>query len=361
MKFGLFHVCECPDNDYRRAYKELLGQVEYGEELGFNSVWLGEHHGSEYGCMPHLPVMGAAISQITDKMRIGAAVSILPFQNPVRVAEDYAMIDVLSNGRLDMGVGRGYQPREFAMLGLADQQAHSREIFNESLEILIGCWENEHFSYHGKHFQLDDVRVLPRPVQKPRPPIYVAAISPQTFDLVDRHGLNIMLNPTFMPPGELKQHVIDAKRKLVASGRDPKTLNFPMNWQIHLAETQEEAEARPSKALDWYYNFVMDLAPKGQKGYEYMSEKAAEAQRVGIKIKGLQKAGTILLSTPKEAIAAIEDLRDSIGQQEILCWMRVGGLDDKSVRKSMKIFAEEVMPHFADEEPVVPEAILESA
>ena len=126
MRFGMFYVLESPDGDHRRAYKEMLGQIEYAEELGFDSVWLAEHHGSAYGSMPSPAVAAAAIATLTERLRIGIAVSILPFANPVRIAEDYAMVDVISNGRLDMGVGRGYQPREFAMLGLADQQQHSR-------------------------------------------------------------------------------------------------------------------------------------------------------------------------------------------------------------------------------------------
>ena len=166
MRFGMFYVLESPDGDHRRAYKEMLGQIEYAEELGFDSVWLAEHHGSAYGSMPSPAVAAAAVAAITERLRIGIAVSILPFGNPVRIAEDYAMVDVISNGRLDMGVGRGYQPREFAMLGLADQQQHSRAIFAESLDILIGLWENDTFSYQGEFYQIDNVSLSPRPVQR---------------------------------------------------------------------------------------------------------------------------------------------------------------------------------------------------
>ena len=204
MKFGMFYVLECPDGDFSRAYKEMLGQIEYAEELGYDSVWLAEHHGSPYGSLPSPQVAMASIAQITERMRIGLAVSILPFDHPVRIAEDFAMVDVLSNGRLDLGVGRGYQPREFKMLGLADKQEHSREIFEESLDIIVGLWENETFSYNGKHFQLEDVTITPRPVQKPRPPLYVAAISPQTFHLVKKYDMNVLVTPTLMSLEELE-------------------------------------------------------------------------------------------------------------------------------------------------------------
>lgn len=358
MRFGMFYVLECPDGDYRRAYKEMLGQIEYAEELGFDSVWLAEHHGSAYGSMPSPAVAAASVATITERLRIGIAVSILPFGNPVRIAEDYAMVDVISNGRLDMGVGRGYQPREFAMLGLADKQEHSRAIFAESLDVLVGLWENERFSYHGEFYQLDDVGITPRPVQTPRPPIYVAAISPESFAIVEKYGLNIMVTPTLMSLPELKDNVIEAKKRLIKAGRAPETLNFPMNWQMHLGATREEAEQRPSEALDWYFNLVMDLVPKGPnapKGYEFMRDLAAAFEEAGgVSVPALQEAGIIVLDDPAGTAAKLREVRDDIGQQEVFCWMRIGGLSDESVRASMKLFAEEVMPEFQGGDPVVP-------
>ncbi|MBA3347195.1 MAG: LLM class flavin-dependent oxidoreductase, partial [Actinobacteria bacterium] len=190
MKFGVFFVSETPDDDYKRAYDETLEQIEYAEHLGFDTVWLAEHHGSTYGSMPSGAVMAAAVAQRTTFIRIGLAVNILPFNNPVRMAEDYAMVDVLSNGRLDYGVGRGYQPDEFAMLGLGDRQETSREIFQESLEVITGLWTHEQFSYSGKYYTLDHAELHPRPIQKPHPPVYVAAISPETFGLIAEKGYN---------------------------------------------------------------------------------------------------------------------------------------------------------------------------
>lgn len=363
MKFGMFYVLESPDGDYRRAYKEMLGQIEYAEELGFDSVWLAEHHGSPYGSMPSPAVAAAAVAAITERLRIGIAVSILPFANPVRTAEDYAMVDVISDGRLDMGVGRGYQPREFAMLGLADQQAHSREIFNESLEILIGLWENERFTYHGEHYTLDDVGITPRPVQQPRPPIYVAAISPPTFALVEKYDLNIMVTPTLMTLPELKENVIAAKRRLIEAGRPAASLNFPMNWQMHVAPTKEEAETRPAEALEWYFNLVMDLVPKGPNapaGYEFMRDLAAAFEEAGgVSVPALEEGGIIILDDPEGVAARIREVRDDIGQQEIFSWMRIGGLSDEKVRASMKLYAEEVMPQFQGQDPVVPDALVD--
>ena len=336
MKFGMFYVLESPDGDYQRAYKEMFGQIEYAEELGWDSVWLAEHHGSPYGSMPSPQLAMTSIAMITERMRIGLAVSILPFDNPVRIAEDFAMVDVISGGRLDLGVGRGYQPREFKMLGLADQQQHSREIFEEELEILIGLWENETFSYQGKFFQLDDVTITPRPVQKPRPPLYVAAISPSTFELVRKYDLNVLVTPTLMSLDELKTFVLKAKQDLCEAGHDPLELNFPMNWQMHLAETEEEA-------LD---SAVRSARLVLQPGHEARAERAdcAEGLRVhGQPGRGVRSRGRGVDQRPagrrdhpprqpEKVRQKIEEVYTEIGQQEIFCWMRIGGLEDKKVR-----------------------------
>lgn len=364
MKFGLFYVLECPDHDYRRAYAEMLDQIEYAESLGFDKVWLAEHHGSDYGSMPSPQVAAAAIAERTSTMRIGVAVSNITFAHPVRIAEDYAMVDNISNGRLDFGVGRGYQPREFHAMGMDDKMSHSREIFAESLDIIQGLWANEKFSYEGKHFKLQDVDCRPKPVQSP-PPIYVAAISPQTFDLVAEQGHNMLITPTLMTLPELTDFTIEAKRKLIAHGRDPLSLNFPMNWQIHLAPTEEQALAETESAFLWYFDEVMKHVPQGANvppTYERYAELAAAAAEAGgLSVAGLREGGIVLLGTPQDAINELSRLHDEMGLQEISCWMRIGGLDDKAVRSSIKLMAEEVIPALKDAGPVVPKALRDEA
>jgi alkanesulfonate monooxygenase SsuD/methylene tetrahydromethanopterin reductase-like flavin-dependent oxidoreductase (luciferase family) len=357
-------VLESPDDDYRRAWDEMLEQIEFAEQLGFDSVWLAEHHGSNYGTMPSPQVAAAAIASRTARMRIGIAVSILPFDNPVRIAEDYAMVDVISNGRLDFGVGRGYQPHEFRMLGLADRQAKSREIFREALDVILGAWTNENFSYSGKHFQFDNIHLVPRPIQKPHPPVYMAAISPESFELVKEKGLRIMVTPTLMSLPELKENVLHAKRELVALGHDPRSLNFPMNWQMHLSDSPEQAKADTAQAFGWYFERVMSLVPQGADtppSYERYAELAAAFQAQGsVDVEQLREQGIVLLDSPEGAVAAIRRLWEDIGQQEILCWMRIGGLEHEKVMRSLELFANKVMPEVKPLEPNVPAALATS-
>jgi alkanesulfonate monooxygenase SsuD/methylene tetrahydromethanopterin reductase-like flavin-dependent oxidoreductase (luciferase family) len=364
VKFGVFFVCETPDDQYKRAYDEMLEQIEYAEHLGFDTVWLAEHHGSTYGSMPSAAVMGAAVAQRTKFIRIGIAVNILPFNNPVRMAEDYAMVDVLSNGRLDYGVGRGYQPSEFEMLGLGDRQAESRQIFQESLDVITGLWTHEQFSYDGTYYKIPYAELHPRPIQRPHPPIYVAAISPETFGLVADKGYNLLVTPTLMALPELKEFIVDAKRRLVEHGRDPSSIEFPMNWQIHLANTEAEAKARTKDAFGWYFDKVMQLVPHGARvprTYEAYGEMArAYEEAGGFPIEQLQDMGVVVLGDAQTAIRRVAEVRDDAGINRISCWFRIGGMEHRKVMDSMEIFAREVMPKFADPAPF-PAAALPAA
>jgi len=364
MKFGVFYVLECPDHDFRRAYREMLSQVSYAEELGFDEVWLAEHHGSDYGSMPSPQVAAAAIAERTRRIRIGIAVSNLTFAWPVRVAEDYAMVDVLSGGRLDFGAGRGYQPAEFRNMSVADQQDVSREVFAEAMEIIRGLWSRpaaEPFSYRGRHFTIDGVECRPTPVQRPTPPMYVASISPQTFELAASQGYNLLITPMLVTLPELNQLVVDIKRKLIATGRDPLSLDFPMNWQIHLADSTAEALATAAEPLAWHYRRVLRLVPRGPdapRGYERYAELAAATEEAGgPTLDGLRESGAVYVGDPAGLAAEIETLRQETGLQHLICWMRFGGLAHEKVLRSLELLAREVMPRFRGLPPLVPRAL----
>lgn len=354
MKFSVFYVLEAPDHDFRRAYREMLAEIDLAEELGFDSVWLAEHHGSDYGSIPSPQVAAAAIAARTERLRIGIAVSNLTFDWPVRIAEDYAMVDVLSDGRLDLGVGRGYQPHEFRAMGAEALQDVSREVFDEALQIITGLWAKEvgePYSFIGKHFQIRDVDCRPTPVQKPAPPIYVASISPETFDLVAEHGYDMLVTPTLMTMPELSGFIVRTKRALMARGCDAAMLDFPMNWQIHLAECEETAIAQATGPLERYFQSVMSAIPSGPqppRGYERYAALAANGAEGAMTIDGLREGGVCYLGTPAGLIDEIETLREETGLNHVICWMRFGGMSHEDVASSMRLFAEHVIPHFKD-------------
>ncbi len=179
-RFGLLHLFESPrGRTEQQYYHENLELIEFADQVGLDEVWLAEHHFSDYGVMPSTQVFGSFIAARTKRIRIGTGVVVLPFHNPIRVAEEFAFLDVLSEGRLDFGVGRGYQPGEFAGYGIPF--AESRELFDESLEIIRAAWTQDSVTFKGKHFQFENVRPRPRPLQTPHPPRFGAAVNPDTI------------------------------------------------------------------------------------------------------------------------------------------------------------------------------------
>lgn len=361
MKFGIFILGSCPHGDHQRAYGEFLEQIDYAEELGFDYVWLGEHHGSPYGMIPSPPVFASSIAQRTSRLRIGVAVTILPFLHPVRIAEDWAMVDVLSGGRLDFGAGRGYQPREFKMVGAEPEL--SREVFVESLDIILGLWTHGRFSYQGKHFQIDDIELFPKPVQKPIPTM-LAALSPSGFQLVAEKGLQILTTPFLMPLDELKEQVVIASRTMIDHGRDPADIDFPMNIAAYVAPSKQEAIEQTREPMDWLFDQAVSLTPGGRgqkaaKGYEDY-EKVMKGMGNRPKVEDLVASGNVLVTDPDGARERIAELRADIGLKRLTFSMALPGLDQELIRQSMRLVAEEVMPEFRDETPV-PEAFLAAA
>ena len=197
LGFGLFSVVDHFPKELTRTtaefYGELLEQVEAAETLGFRTFWVAEHHFHEYGGIPRPPVWMAAAAARTRRIRLGAGVVVLPFDNPLRTAEDYAMVDVLSGGRLDLGTGSGYLKHEYAGFNLDPEEKRAR--FDEALEILLRAWTGERFSYEGRYHLVRDVQLNVRPLQRPRPPIWVATLRADSAPRIGARGFPAMLIP----------------------------------------------------------------------------------------------------------------------------------------------------------------------
>ena len=193
MKFGLFHSVQLPNpSEQERYYREALEQVLHAERLGYNSVWFTEHHFTRHGIVSATLSVLAYLAGVTDTIRLGTAVTVLPFHNPVQLAEQTATVDVLSNGRLDLGVGRGYQWGEFHRMNVPMDEASRR--FEESMEVLTRAWTSiEPFDHRGEFWSFNDMTVLPRPVQQPHPPVYVAASGADSVARVVRNDWNLLI------------------------------------------------------------------------------------------------------------------------------------------------------------------------
>src|SRR2546421_12620094 len=200
MRFGTYYFLQAPPAlAHPEVVRREIEQMAWTEELGFDSIWLTEHPFRESGPSVPPPVLAAAAAMRTRRVRIGLAAAILPFHDPVRLAEELAMVDILSEGRLDVGVGRGNRPVEFE--GYRVPQIENRERFDEVLAIMLKAWTTERFSFEGRHFTIPEVRVIPKPLQRPHPPIYVVCTSPDTIEATALRGVP-MLNSLLRGPAE---------------------------------------------------------------------------------------------------------------------------------------------------------------
>jgi natural product biosynthesis luciferase-like monooxygenase protein len=354
MKFGMLHLFESPmgrsDDEMVREQIELM---EAAEELGFDSVWPAEHHFSEYGFCASPALSLAAIARRTTRLRLGTGVVVLPFHNPVRVAEDYAMLDNLSGGRVELGVGRGYQPIEYAGFGI--DQAQSREIFDEALEVIRRAWTHERLDFEGVHFRFHDVEVRPRPLQQPHPPIWLAALSEDTYEKAARIGANLLCSPVFGGSLVDARHRIERYRETLADeGIEPADRQVGALVMVYVADTQEQARREFADPVIWYFRtFGKYVAPKvGQPPvptYEWYPQIRDLASVV--EWDQLLAHGAVICGEPDYVAERVAALRDVVGVDHLLCWTRLGGLATSKVAHHMELMRDRVIPQLRDPIP----------
>src|SRR6266545_3640170 len=280
MRFGFFDQLPCADADSeRQRYRDLIAQIELGDGLGFDTVWLGELHFSRAFSLLADPLMVlAAAAQRTTRIRLGTAVTLLPLHNPVKIAEEAAIADILSDGRLEFGVGRGTAPVHYA--GYEIPQEESRERFEEALDFILQAWTQKSFSSHGKYFRARDLTVVPKPVQTPHPPVRIAANSPDTFPLAARRRLPIFATPLINPPDKLKEGLAGYRAAMPSGVRADAALAFPVHVTTSRAKAREECE--PS-LLRFFREAGERLRPFGEadiKSFEAFQQVLARMQRV---------------------------------------------------------------------------------
>ncbi len=338
-------VVELPENQTaEQVINAAIDHCVYAEELGYDAIWLAEHHFTNYGAVPSPAVLAAAIAAKTKRIKIGIAVAVLPFHDPIRVAEDYALLDVISGGRLVFGVGRGYQPHEFKGFGIPMEEA--RERFDESMQIIDGLWRNESFSFSGKHFKFENVKLVPRPIQKPAPQMWVAAVSPDTFVRVAKAGKPFLTSPSFTPIEKIKQGFAAYRSALVAAGH-PANPTLPLQRHAYIAESKEEAYSGGRAPFLWYLakNAELMSAPDVSDP-SYQMYKKAQRNKASASYDTFFNSDATLICTPEEAVRRIAHLRDELDLNYMLCTFMFGGMDPAKANKSMKLFADRVMPHF---------------
>lgn len=351
MKFGLmFLFSDLGRLPQEQVFKEVLEEICYAEELGFDSVWLPEHHFATPGLLGNPITLAAAVSQRTRRIKLGIGALVLPFQHPLRIAEDTALLDVLSEGRLLLGVGRGWQAPEFQALQVP--QSASRSMFLESLAIMERAWTEERFSYDGEFWKFDDVSVFPRPVQKPHPPAYWTVVTPGSYELAGRMGYPIIRSLNFAGLNTVEAGTGRYAEQLRQAGKALHDVDMPLTVQVHVAPSDEEAQRDALPNFAWFYRNLAGFLPgapgrpKPAEGYEeYPDQPAAVADMA---TKNFWDWGACC-GSPDRVLESLRAYSDRTFTNHWLAWMRIGELPHAKVMRSMELFAGHVMPALKQE------------
>ena len=230
------------------VYETALERFRIMDQTGYDCVWLAEHHFSSFSVCPSVHMMGTMAAAQTKRLRIGTAVSLAPFYNPLRLAEEVALLDVLSGGRVNWGAGRGFERSEFAAFGIPGEESAPR--FHEAVEIVLRAWTNQRLSYEGKFFHYDGVEVLPKPLQAPHPPVWMAASSLPAIDWAAAQGHSILMDPhsSFADLAAKRHHYAV---KLSAAGFTDAGRTIPMARLVAVEDSDEKARAVAKRVAEW--------------------------------------------------------------------------------------------------------------
>lgn len=350
MQFDLFFEVSLPSHrglSEARAYADTLATIELADSLGYRCAWLVEHHfmrGYSHASKPELLLAAAAAR--TRRIRLGHAVIPLPLHHPVHVAERVATLDILSAGRLEVGIGRGFSPREYAVFGA--QMEASRELTDESLEILRASFKRQPVTFHGRHFHLEALDILPHVVQEPHPPLWTAAVSPDTYAWAAARQLGVLAGP--FKPWFMVKHDIGRYREARRAADAPRV---GMTVGVLCLEDSRRAHQLAADAFTWFYRelfrVTLPVLERLYPSYEQLHElgRFRSLMKLGINFGLLDAFGLTVVGNPQECVAKLRKYAAG-GVTHLLCAFGAGALEHEVVQESLELFAREVMPVFAE-------------
>ncbi len=349
MQFGYFTLSDNHYENNTRSSNQFVADITaealLAEKLGMHSAWIGEHHFNSLGVLSCPDIVLAYVAANTTRIRLAPAVTVLPLHHPIRVAEQWATLDLLSNGRVDFAAGRGYDQREYLPfhVSFADNQG----IFEEGLELVRKLWQaDERISHHGKHYSFDDVRITPKPVQRPLP-TYVGSFSKPSIELAARLDCGLIVAPfaAAMSYGGLKQ-VADLYHDSCARlGRDPRRLMC--SYFIHFADNKAQEDAQRARHIRYYKECLVPALPSDPKtapaSYRYFIDMVDRLQKV--RPEELTE-NSVLLGAPARIIDSLKKV-EAAGVEEVILYFNVGLKPHAQVKDEMARFMAEVAPAFA--------------
>lgn len=349
MKFGVMHLFPA-DGDEREVLLKTVDDIAFADELGFDSAWLAEHHFSRYGILGNPLMLGMLLAERTQRITLGTAVLVLPFHDPIRLAEDAALLDQLTSGRVRLGIGRGYQPKEFK--GFRKDAADNKELYQETVDILNLAWNEENWSYDGKHYQYEDITIYPRPFTPGGPPLVHACSSRESFRMRGLRGEPVIVSPQFTPLSLMQKNYDNYRSALVEAGHSAAEFDLPYMQQVWCGDDASGLRAASEAALA-YYKSVGQIIPGSAEAVE-AEKKYYEAVQRNIELLDLERTLTHggNFGSTDQIVDAIGTLGEQLGITHYIGWFRIPALDPGIARASMERFAAEVIPQLRDESPL---------
>jgi len=346
VKFGLFFQApEAAGQSHAERYAEMLDLVTLADSLGFDVAWLAElHFGGAFSLLSNPLMAVPVIAERTRRIRVGTAVSLLPLHHPLALAEQAATADVLSGGRLEFGVGRGSIPSQFH--GFRVPVAENRARFDEALEIIRLAWTRERFSFTGRHYQVEDVSVVPRPAQRPHPPIRVAVHSAESFAHIGEQGLPIYSGTTTTPLPQLREFTATYRERLAVAGHPWRADQMALMLPVHIGDTGGAARDAMRPGVRKYYRNLEAIFSALPDAYaDHLPRlKIIRDTLADLPYEKFFRDQAVF-GDPSEVIDRLQAVVEEFSLSQVICWFDQGAmLPRPEAERAMRRFAEQVMP-----------------
>lgn len=308
------------------VYARALERIEIMDQTGYDAVWLAEHHFSSYSVCPSVHLMAMQVASRTKRLRIGTAVTLAAFYHPLRIAEEIALVDIFSGGRINWGAGRGFDPVEFANFGVKSEESADR--FREAVDIVLGAWRNDRLTHEGKFHSYQDVEVLPKPLQQPHPPVWMAASSEGALDWAAQEGHAILMDPHSAHDEIARKERYYDERYSGAHGAAP-AADRPIARLVALGETEEEARTVAERGAAFSGRYLPKAAVAAFRADKQPVEPAEHYME-----------NVIVYGTPESVVAQFKELEEKMP----LNYLLLSPLSERT----FDLFTERVLPHLID-------------
>ena len=348
MHFGIFmEFGSRPGLSEAESFQEGFRLVDTAEDMGLDGVWLAELHFNPTRSVLSAPVVvGSSIATRTKRLRLGMAVHVLPLSNPLRIAEEIATLDQISEGRFEFGVGRSGFARSYDIYGVP--YVESQERFREALDIILEAWKGEPFSYEGEFYNFNEATVWPRPYQVPHPPLRIAANTAETFTRLGRQGHPIFVGLRGMDIPELQGHLNEYRRSWKEAdheGEGDVSLRIP----VYAADSEKAALDEPRDSIDAYFNRMGSLLrdAASARANSDSTLRQGRADRLATMSYEEMLETKVAFGTSEGLVDRFTELREKLGLDGIVAELNAGGLiPEEAVTRSVRIITEQVMPAF---------------